>query len=93
MVFTCTIHQQITRSLDHIGRNATELMQVVDFIGLMQVFHQGPVVQSWVSANPGLKFNPLFSFLYFYPSVSSQTLGTKTSIDIEKISEEIFPGL
>ena len=20
----------------------------------------GPVVQSWVSANPGLKFNPLF---------------------------------
>ena len=22
--------------------------------------HQGPVVQSWVSANPGLKFNPLF---------------------------------
>ena len=21
---------------------------------------QGPVVQSWVSANPGLKFNPLF---------------------------------
>ena len=22
--------------------------------------HLGPVVQSWVSANPGLKFNPLF---------------------------------
>ena len=22
--------------------------------------HQGPVVQSWVSANPVLKFNPLF---------------------------------
>ena len=32
-------------------------------------------------------------FLYFYPSVSSKTLGTKTSVDIEKISEEIFPGL
>ena len=22
--------------------------------------HLGPVVQSWVSANPGLKYNPLF---------------------------------
>ena len=22
--------------------------------------HQGPVVQSWFSINPGLKFNPLF---------------------------------
>ena len=50
VVFTCNIHQQITRSFDHIGRHATNLMQVVDFIGLMQVFHQGPVVQSWVSA-------------------------------------------
>ena len=53
----------------------------------------GLVVQSWVSANPGLKFNPLFQFLYFYPSVSSKTLGTKTSVHIDKISEEIFPGL
>ena len=24
--------------------------------------HQGTVVQSWVSTNPGLKFNPLFCF-------------------------------
>ena len=55
--------------------------------------NQGPVVQTWVSANAGLKFNPLFWFLYFYPFVSSKTLGTKTSIDIEKISEEVFPGL
>ena len=60
---------------------------------LINAIHQGPVVQSWASANPGLKFNPLFCFLYFYPSVSSKTLGTKTSIEIEKISEEIFPGL
>ena len=29
----------------------------------------GPVVQSWVSTDPGLKFNPLFKFLYFYTSV------------------------
>ena len=48
----------------------------------------GPVVQSWVSANPGLKFKGLV-----YPSVSFKTLGIKTSTDIEKISEEIFPGL
>ena len=53
--------------------------------------HQGPVVQSLVSAKPGLKFNP--QFLHFYPSVPSKTLGTKTSIDIEKISKEIFPRL
>ena len=53
-------------------------------------YHLGQVVQSWVSSNPGLKFNPLFSFLYFYPCVSSKTLGTKSSIDIEKISEGIL---
>ena len=44
---------------------------------------QGPVVQSWVSANPGLKFN----LSVCLPK------GTKTSIDIDKISDEIFPGL
>ena len=26
----------------------------------------GPVVQSWVKANPGLKLEPVFWFLYFY---------------------------
>ena len=36
----------------------------------MQNFRaQGPVVQSWISANPGLKFNPLFKFVYFCISV------------------------
>ena len=25
-----------------------------------QAIHQGPVVQSWFSVNPELKFNPLF---------------------------------
>ena len=34
----------------------------------------GPVVQWWVSANPGLKFNPLFWFVYFYTSVYFKTL-------------------
>ena len=33
----------------------------------------GPVVQSWVGTNPGLKFNPLFKFLYFYTSVYFKT--------------------
>ena len=35
----------------------------------------GPVVQSWASTNPGLKFNPMFKFLSFYTSVYSKTLG------------------
>ena len=25
----------------------------------------GPVVKSWISANPGFKFNPLFQFVHF----------------------------
>ncbi len=36
----------------------------------MQNFRaHGPVVQTWISANPGLKFNPLFKFVYFCISV------------------------
>jgi hypothetical protein len=35
--------------------------------------YQGPVVQRWVSANPGLKFNLLFWFVYFYTSVYFKT--------------------
>jgi hypothetical protein len=34
---------------------------------------QGPVVQRWVSANPGLKLNLLFWFVYFYTSVYLKT--------------------
>ena len=33
----------------------------------------GSVVQRWVSANPGLKFNLLFWFVYFYMSVYFKT--------------------
>ena len=47
---------------------------------------QGPIVQSWVSANSGLKFNPMFQFLHFYISVYFKTLQTKTSIDQDKIT-------
>ena len=50
---------------------------------------QGPVVQSWVSTNSGLKFNPMFQFLCFYTSVYFETLQTKTTIDPDKISKEI----
>ena len=41
-------------------------------------------------ANPRLKFNPQFKFLCFYKSVYLYTLGTKTSIDADKISDKIF---
>ena len=34
----------------------------------------GPVVQSTISANPGLKFNPLFWFRYICKSVNFRTL-------------------
>ena len=48
------------------------------------------VVQSWVSANPGLKFNQLFQFLYFYTTGYFKTLETKTTIDPDKICKESF---
>ena len=37
--------------------------------------HHGPVVQSWVNTNPGLKFKPLLKFLNFYTSVYFKTSG------------------
>ena len=50
----------------------------------------GTVVQSWVSADPGLKFNLLFKFLYFCTSVHFKTSETKTTIHSDKISEKYF---
>lgn len=44
--------------------------------------HHRPVVQCWVSINPG--FNPLFKFLCFYMSVALETSETKTTIDPDK---------
>jgi hypothetical protein len=41
----------------------------------------GPVVQSWISATPGLKFNQLFWFGCICTSVYFRTLENKTSID------------
>ena len=51
----------------------------------------GPVVQSWISANPGLKFNLLFQFMYFCTSICFKTSEKKTLICPDKISEETFP--
>jgi hypothetical protein len=51
---------------------------------------QGPVVQGPISANPGLNFNLLFSFMYFCMIIRLKTLGNKTSIEPEKISGETY---
>ena len=48
---------------------------------------QGPVVQSWVSANPGLKFD-LFKFMYFCTSIYFKASEKKTPIDPDKIPEK-----
>ena len=60
---------------------------------LRKFVHQRAVVQSWVSANPGLKFNPLFSFQCFYTSVYLKISKNKTTVDPDKIFEEIFSSL
>jgi hypothetical protein len=49
-----------------------------------------PVVQSTISANPGLKFNPLFWFAHFFRSVCFKNSENRTFIDPDKISGEIF---
>jgi hypothetical protein len=63
----------------------------------MQLAPQGPIVQSWISANPGLKLNLLFLFVYFYTSICFETLEKKTptdpDLDPDDVSEEIFPNL
>ena len=47
-----------------------------------------PVVQSTISANPGLKFNPLFWFAHFFRSVCFKNSENRTFIDPDKISGE-----
>ena len=44
--------------------------------------NQGPklVVQNWISANPGLKFNPVFWFACFCMSACFKTLKKKVPI-------------
>ena len=50
----------------------------------------GPVVQSPISANPGLNFNLLFLFMYFCMIIRFKTLENKTSIEPEKISGKTY---
>jgi hypothetical protein len=39
----------------------------------------GPVIQSWISANPGLKLNLLFQFIYFCTPVYFKTSEKETT--------------
>ena len=84
----------------YTGRNGVDISNVEEKsqrqVGY--VFHNkslsfprllGPVVQSWVNTNSGLKFNPMLPFLCFYISVYFKTSQTKTTIDPDKISKEI----
>jgi hypothetical protein len=48
----------------------------------------GPVVQSWIGANPALTFNTLFWF-----RCSAYILEKKTSADPDKISERKYISL
>ena len=50
----------------------------------------GPVVQSPISANPGLNFNLLFLFMYFCMIIRFKTLENKTSIKPEKTSGKTY---
>ena len=48
----------------------------------------GPVVQSTISANPGLNFNLLFWFMHSCKTVRFKTLKHKSSIDPKIFVEE-----
>jgi hypothetical protein len=52
--------------------------------------HQGPVVQSPISANSGLNFNMLFLFMFFCTIIRFKTLESKPSIEPEKISGKTY---
>jgi hypothetical protein len=49
-----------------------------------------PVVQSLISANPGLNFNLLFLFMYFSMIIRFKTLENKTSVEPGKISGKTY---
>jgi hypothetical protein len=55
--------------------------------------HQRLLVQSWISANPRLKYNIVFRSVYFYISMYFKTLENKTSKNFKtyKLYEKIFP--
>jgi hypothetical protein len=49
-----------------------------------------PVVQSLISANPGLNFNLLFLFMYFSMIIRFKTKENKTSVEPGKISGKTY---
>jgi hypothetical protein len=51
----------------------------------------GPVVQSWISPNPGLNFNLLFWLRISACLFISKRPESKTSVDPDKISRKVFP--
>ena len=59
---------------------------------MVQSYGMWPIVQGWINANPELKFNPRCFNLCISActSVCFTTSEEKTSIDPDKISEEIF---
>ena len=55
----------------------------------MEFLKDKKILLRWISANPGLKFNPLFRFVYFCTSVYFKISEKETPIDPNKISEFI----
>ena len=52
---------------------------------MFEVVVLGPVVQSTISANPGLSFNQLFCFMHFFSTISSKLLTDKSFVIPESI--------
>jgi hypothetical protein len=65
-------------------------MKILVNWGLVHFRHLGPVVQSPISANPGLNFNLLFLFMYFCMIIRFKTLENKTSVEQGKISGKTY---
>ena len=53
----------------------------------------GPVVQSSISANPGLNINTLLWFMHFYMAVCFITFDKQASVDPEKIPGKSYSTL
>ena len=72
------------------NERAVNLVLLLDQTRCSLFKHLGPVIQSWFSVNPGLKFNPLFWFVCFNASLSFKFCEKKTSNNPGKIYEKIF---
>ena len=56
-------------------------------------YRPGPVVQSSISANPGLNINALIWFIYFCMAVCFKTLNKKTSVDPRNLLGKTYSNL